>query len=145
MNEEQRQSAIEEMKLLSSIIGRIESIIYQRQAWLFTLITGLALVLFKDNPLISIGQFLYLSVSIAFVFWIADAIQRVPVSRAIERSKAVEQSLRESRYNDSPLITDSLSTGRDCKDFVHTLFRFRVMTPYLATIVVVGIIYWIAS
>lgn len=144
MNEEQRQLALEEVKLLSSIIGRIESTIYQRQVWLFTLITGLALALFKDGPLICRQQFLYLSVSVTIVFWIADAIQRVPVHRAIERSKVVEKSLREGKYKESPLITDSLGNGKSCKDFVRTLFRFRVMAPYLATLAVIGIIWLIA-
>jgi hypothetical protein len=148
VNDEQRRSiAIEEIKLLSSIIGRIESTIYQRHAWLFTLITGLTLALFKDSPLICKQQFFVLSASITIVFWITDAIQRVPVHRAIERSKAVEESLRNGKEPGSPLISASLS-GKSCKDsfkdFMHTAFRFRILTPYLATLAVVGIIWCIA-
>jgi len=145
-NEERRSIGIEEIKLLSSIIGRIESTIYQRQAWLFTLITGLTLALFNDGPLISKQQFLVLSASIDIVFWIADAIQRVPVHRAIKRSKLVEKSLRRGKDPGSPLISVSLSSGKrykdSLKDFGHTLIRFRVFAPYLATLAVVGIIWW---
>jgi hypothetical protein len=143
-NEQKRSIAIEEIKLLSSIIGRIESTIYQRHAWLFTLITGLTLALLKDSPLIRKQQFAVLSVSVTFVFWIADAIQRVPVYRAIERSRVVEGALRDDRDTNSPLISDSLSSGKSFTDFMHTAFRFRVLAPYLATVAAVGIIWWIA-
>jgi len=145
VNDEQRQSiAIEEIKLLSSIIGRIENAIHKRHAWLFALITGLTLALFRDGPLICRQQFFVISISITTIFWIADAIQRVPVHRAIVRSKVVEDSLRDGKDSGSPLISASLSSGNNFKDFIHTAFRFRVLAPYLATGMAVGVIWWIA-
>jgi hypothetical protein len=144
MNDENRRSiAIEEIKILSSIIGRIENAIHQRLAWLFALITGLTLALMKNPPIIRKNQFFAISFAVTIVFWIADAIQRVPVHRAIERSREVERSLRDNQYVNCPLISDSLSNG-NCCDFFHTAFRPRVLAWYLATGAVVGIISYLA-
>jgi hypothetical protein len=88
--DDRRSTATEELKILSSIIGRIESAIYQKQGWLFTLIIGLTLALLKDNPLIDKGQFAIISISITLIFFIADIVQRVPVHRAIRRSEQIE-------------------------------------------------------
>lgn len=146
MNDEVRRSvAFEELKILSSIIGRIENTIHQRLAWLLTLITGLTLSLLKEDPLISGGQFVVLSIFATVAFWVADGIQRVPVHRAIERSKQVEKSLRDNQGFNSPLITDSLSKGRMNKgEFKKVAYRSRVIAPYLATGAVVVIIWCIS-
>jgi hypothetical protein len=145
MNDEyKRSSAIEELKILSSIIGRIENAIYQRQGWLLTLITGLTLALLKDNPLICKQQFLAISIPITIVFYIADIVQRVPVHRAILRSENVEKSLRENNNFDSPLISKSLSEGNNIKDFLKIAHKLRVYAPYLGIIAVIVIICLIA-
>lgn len=145
MNDEyKRSSAIEELKILSSIIGRIENAIYQRQGWLLTLITGLTLALLKDNPFICKQQFLAISIPITIVFYIADIVQRVPVHRAILRSENVEKSLRENNNFDSPLISKSLSEGNNIKDFLKIAHKLRVYAPYLGIIAVIVIIYLIA-
>jgi hypothetical protein len=146
MNDEvQRSVAVEELKILSSIIGRIESTIHQRLVWLLTLITGLALALLKEDPLISGGPFAVISILATVVFWLADGIQRVPVHRAIERSKRVEKSLRDNQGFNSPMITDSLSRGGvNWREFKDVAFRLRVISLYLATIVVVLIIWSIS-
>ena len=145
MNDEyKRSAAIEELKILSSIIGRIENAIYQKQGWLFTLITGLTLVLLKDNPFICKQQFLAISIPITVLFYIADVVQRVPVHRAILRSGNVENSLRDNNNLDSPLISKSLSEGKNTKDFFNIAHKFRVYAPYLGIIAVIVIIYLIA-
>ena len=144
MNDEHRRLiAIEEIKILSSIIGRIENAIHQRLAWLFALITGLTLALINYSPLIRKNQFAALSLAVTIVFWIADANQRVSVHRAIKRSREVERSLRDNQYVNCPLISDSLSKG-NCCDFFRSAFRLRVWAWYLATAVVVVIIWYFA-
>jgi hypothetical protein len=145
MNDEyKRSAAIEELKILSSVIGRIENAIYQQKGWLLTLITGLTLALLKDNPFICKQQFLAISIPITIVFYIADVIQRVPVHRAIFRSEKVEKSLRENNNFDSPLISKSLSEGNNFKDFFKIANKFRVYAQYLGIIAVIVIIYSIA-
>ncbi len=135
--------AIEEMKILSSIIGRIENAIYQKQGWLFTLITGLALAVLKDDPLICKQQFVAISIPVTILFLIADGIQRVPVHRAIKRSQKVEESLRKNTDFDSPTISDSLGNGNNILDFIHAVRRFRVWTPYAFIVAIVGVIWCI--
>ena len=135
---------MEELKILSSIIGRIETAIYQKQGWLFTLITGLALALLKDNPLICKQQFASISILIAIVFYIADAIQRVPVHRAISRSHTIEEALRQNKDLDSPRISETLGEGSNAKDFFSVVCKFRVCAPYLGIIAVIIIISFIA-
>jgi len=136
--------AIEELKILSSIIGRIETSMYQKQGWLFALITGLALALLKNSPLICRQQFVTISLAITLVFYIADVIQRVPLYRAILRSEKVEEKLRDNKTFDSPLISKSLGEGKPLKDFLKTALSFRGSITYIAIIAVIVIIYMIA-
>jgi hypothetical protein len=143
-NECQRSAAIEEMKLLSSIIGRIENSIYKQKGWLLTLVTGLSLALLKDEPFISKQQYLFISILITILFLIVDGIQRVPVHRAILRSRDVETSLRENKNFDSPLISASLRKGNDIKDAFEMIRGIRVYFTYLAVILFILIIYCFA-
>jgi hypothetical protein len=137
-----RSTATEELKLLSSIIGRIESAIYQKQGWLFTLITGLTLALLKDDPLLCKGQFAIISVSITIIFFVADIVQRVPIHRAIIRSKAIEGYLsgKQSDY-DGPAISESLGQGEGIKDAFSCFWRIRVWAPYVGILIMIAIIY----
>jgi hypothetical protein len=140
----ERSLAVEEMKVLSSMIGRTEAAIYQKQGWLFTLITGLAVVVLKNSPLICREQFALISIMATVIFYVADVIQRVPVYRAIARSKRVEKALRENWDFDSPKLSESLGTGNPLSDFFESARRFRVWAPYLLIIVVILAIYLIA-
>lgn len=147
MNEvnDRRISAIEELKLLSSIIGRIENAIHQRQGWLLTLITGLTLVLLKDDPIINKGQFAIISLLITIIFYIADIVQRVPVHLAVGRSREVESFLsgKQADY-DGPRISDTLGQGSGIKDCMSICFRVRVWAPYGGLIILISIIYFYA-
>ena len=140
----ERSLAVEEMKVLSSIIGRTEAAIYQKQYWLFTLITGLAVVVLKDSPLICKEQFAVISIMATVIFYVADVIQRVPVHRAIARSKHIEKALRENRDFDSPKLSESLGTGKSLSDFFESAQRFRVWAPYLLIIILILAIYLVA-
>ena len=144
LTDSERTLAIEELKILSSIIGRIENAIYQKQGWLFTLITGLALALLKDNPLIYKQQFAVISIAITLVFWVADAIQRVPVHRAILRSEKIEKTLRTNNNYNGPLISTSLDQKNDIKEFREVFLKFRVLVPYAFIILIVIIISYYA-
>lgn len=136
--------AIEELKILSSIIGRIETSMYQKQGWLFALITGLTLALLKDSPLICRQQFFIISLAITLVFYIADVIQRVPLYRAILRSEEVEEKFRDNKTFDSPFISKSLGDGKPLIDILKTALSFRGSITYIAIIAVIVIIYAIA-
>jgi hypothetical protein len=136
--------ALEELKILSSIIGRIENAMYQKQSWLFALITGLTLALLKENPLICKQQFAAISIAITIVFYIADIVQRVPLYRAVLRSEKIEETLRDNKHFDSPLISKSLGEGKPLKDLLKTASSFRGSITYIAIMSVIVIIYIIA-
>lgn len=140
--DDRRSTATEELKILSSIIGRIESAIYQKQGWLFTLIIGLTLALLKDNPLIGKGQFAIISISITLIFYIADIVQRVPVHRAIRRSEQIEGFLsgNQSDYN-GPMISEALGQGEGIKDSFSFFWKVRVWAPYGGIIMMILIIH----
>jgi lipopolysaccharide export LptBFGC system permease protein LptF len=139
-NETRRNLAVEELKILSSIIGRIESTIHHRLAWLLTLITALGLSLLKNEPFITAKQYALISILVTVGFWVVDAIQRVPVHRAVLRSKQVEKALREDEGFDSPSITSSLSDNHTRMEEFKIAFRWRVISPYLAICLVILII-----
>lgn len=140
--DDRRSTATEELKLLSSIIGRIESTIYQKQGWLFTLVTGLTLALLKDDPLICKEQFAIISISITIIFYIADIVQRVPVHRAIRRSRQVEGFLSGSQADyDGPSISDALGQGEGIKDSFSFFLKVRIWAPYGGILIMILIIY----
>lgn len=140
--DDRRSTATEELKLLSSIIARIESAVYQKQGWLFTLVTGLTLALLKDNPLIRKGQFAIISGSITIIFFIADIVQRIPVHRAVRRSEQVEGFLAgvHEDYN-GPAISKALGQGEGIKESLTFFWKPRVWFPYGGIIVAILIIY----
>jgi hypothetical protein len=137
-----RSTATEEWKLLASNIGRIENAIYQKQGWLFTLITGLTLALLKDDPLLGKNLFAVISVSITVIFFVADIVQRVPVHRAIKRSKVIEDFLSGRQRNyDGPDISESLGQGEGIKDAFSFFWKIRVWAPYGGILIMILIIY----
>ena len=102
------------------------------------------MALLKDNPFICKQQFALISIPITVVFYIADVVQRVPVHRAILRSQAIEEALRQNNNFDSPRISEALGGGSDVRDFFSAARKFRVWSPYLGIITVIMIIFFIA-
>jgi hypothetical protein len=143
--DDRRLLATEELKLLSSIIGRIESAIYQKQGWLFTLITGLTLALFKDKPLICRGQFFIMSAIITVIFGIADIFQRIPAHGAVVRSGEIERFLSgRGDEHDGPAISKALGKDRTISEIIDVLCKIgrkpRVWILYFSIIVMLVII-----
>lgn len=146
--DEQKEIAIEELKLLSSIIGRNEELIYKRQAVLFTSIIALTAALggnFFDRH-----QFHLYSCLLIFVFYVADILQRIPVGRAIERSRRVEVGIRRGKNPQSPQISNSVSpvgsltkrTEKLWREFKICARRPRVLAPYAVTLFIVAFIWY---
>jgi hypothetical protein len=137
--------AIEELKILSSIIGRIEGAIHQRQAWLVTILSGLTFALLKDSPYICKSQFVIFSLAIIIIFLVADAVQRVPVHRAIKRSEKVERILPMNKYI-SPEISEAIGKGTKCDFcvFWECFKKHRVFFPYLAMLAIMVLIFLVA-
>jgi hypothetical protein len=153
MDKKRQTYALEEWKLTSDVIGRLEQGIYRRQGWLYALITALMVALLKDNPLLCRGQFVILAIGIAVFFFISELIQRVPLHRAIQRSKAIEQSLRIDKEYEGPFLSKSLAGPklkglkawcRGFREVCQFSRRIRVWGPYVVLILLILFVYWVA-
>jgi len=150
MDKKRQTYALEEWKLALVIIGRLEQGIYWRQGWLYTLVTALMVALLKDNPLLCKDQFAILAIGITVLFFISEVIQRVPLHRAIKRSRAIEKSLRTGKKYQGPLLSKSLagpklkSLKAWCCEVRQFLRRMRVWSPYAVLVVLILLVYWVA-
>jgi hypothetical protein len=153
MDKKRQSYALEEWKLASDVIGRLEQGIYRRQGWLYALITALMVALLKDNPLLCKEQFVILGIGITGLFFVSEIIQRVPLHRAIQRSKAIEKSLRTDKKYQGPLLSKSLAgpklkTLKACcrggYEICQFLRRIRVWSPYFLLVMLILLVYCIA-
>ena len=134
--------ALEELKILSTTIGRIEDLIYRRQGWFFSLIAGLALAFLKDNPWICKKQFLIISIAITGVSYFVELVQRIPVHGGIQRSSQVEAFLNDTnKHYDGPQISKSLSLSTGLRDLFDIGKKPRILIPYLAVLLAIYILY----
>jgi hypothetical protein len=164
MDKKRQTYALEEWKLASAIIGHLEQGIYWRQGWLYTLVTALMVALLKDNPLLCKDQFAILAIGITVLFFISEVIQRVPLHRAIKRSKTIEKSLRTDKKYQGPLLSESLAGPQKRKsktlkgkikscfsslcyyfrEIYQFLRRIRVWSPYAVLAMLILLVYLIA-
>ena len=136
MNKIQRETAIEEWKLLESIIGRQEQIIFQMRRWLYALITALIIAYISGKATLLKCEFLLLGIVLIVLFLVVECLQRGPLRRAIKRAKSIEASIRGpepyEKYN-GPELSDRLSSSRfrdDFYDAINELIVTRVWFPY---------------
>ncbi len=129
--------AIEEWKMLSSIIGRLEDIEYKMRSWLFALITGLSIALYSKEINISWYSFIIIGYALIILFVLMDLMHRMPKRRAIERSKIVEDFLKKGGVYDGPKISESLK-NREGKwqEFKQMLPN----TPYIQIFIIITLI-----
>jgi ribose/xylose/arabinose/galactoside ABC-type transport system permease subunit len=134
MNDKDNQSpnpvAIEEWKLLSSIIARLEDVEYKMRSWLFTLITGLTIALYSKEIDLSVVSFFLIGSFLVAVFLWMDLVHRMPKREAIELSKEIEHSLRKNgpKY-EGPTMSEALGHPRVGKR--EELLRMVNHTPYI--------------
>jgi len=139
--------AIEEWKLLSATIARLEDVEYKMRSWLLALITGLAVALYSENIDLPVVGFMIIGILLVIVFAWMDLIHRMPKRKAIERSKEVEESLRKGgpAYS-GPLMCVKLTARRTGKR--EELKRMFWNTPYvqiLILVILLGLVHLLAS
>jgi len=153
MDKKQQTYALEEWKLTSDVIGRLEQGIYRRQGWLYALVTALMVAFLKDNPLLCKDQFLILAIGITILFLVSEIIQRVPLHRAIKRSKTIERFLQTNKKYRGPLLSESLAGPklkslrawyRAFGEVCQFLRRIRVWSPYAILVVLILLVYRVA-
>jgi len=136
-NESRKAIAIEEWKLVSSVIARLENVEHQMRNWLFGLITALTVAFYSNQieelsgvRFIAIGLFL-----VATFIWM-DLNHRMPKRRAIELSKEIEKSLRDNSVEYAgPSLSTALAGNRTGK--WKELKRMLKNTPYIQIMILV--------
>ena len=106
--------ALEEWKLLASIIGRLEEVEYKIRSWLVALITALAVALYSKRLDLSVGSFALIGIILIIIFVWMDLIHRMPKRNAIKRDREIEEILREGRQYDGPKMSMTLAKPRRC-------------------------------
>ena len=136
-SKQKKTIAIEEWKLLNSVIARLEDVEYKIRSWLIALITGLAVALYSNKIDLPVLGFAIITILLIVIFAWMDLIHRIPKRYAIDRAKEVEKILKgENAIYDGPLMSKSLSEPR--KKMMRTeLCRMFVNTPYVQILILV--------
>jgi hypothetical protein len=134
------QVALDELQILARIIERKEAVRLRQRNWVITAVSGLSIALFSKGVNVTAGEYAVVAGATIVIFWLMETVYQHVEDRAIQRSKRLEEILREGRPYDGPLISESLSP-RSLKEqlmyVTRTFFAPRVASPYLALIVLV--------
>jgi hypothetical protein len=134
------QLARDELQILAGIIERKEAVRLRQRNWVITAVSGLSIALFSKGVDVSSGEYAAVALATIVVFWLMETVYQHVEDRAIQRSKTLEEILREGHPYDGPLISESLSP-RSLKEqltyVAKTFLAPRVASPYLALIALV--------
>jgi uncharacterized membrane protein len=125
---EYNQMAVDEWKLLSSIIARLEDTEYKIRSWLFALITGLAIVMYSDKTELHWIMFLIIGIILVWIFILMDLVHRMPKRYAIKRAGDIEEILKKGKEYDGPRISSLADPERTGK--WEEFLRMWDNTPY---------------
>jgi hypothetical protein len=135
------QVALDELQILAGIIERKEAVRLRQRNWVITAVSGLSIALFSKGVNVTASEYAAVALATIMIFWLMETVYQHVEDRAIQRSKKLEEILREGRPYDGPLISESLSP-RSLKEqlmyVARTFFAPRVASPYLALIVLVA-------
>jgi hypothetical protein len=135
-NESRRLIAIEEWKLASSVIGRLENVEHQMRNWLFALLTALTVALYSKDIDLSGISFIIIGLLLVTTFVWMDLMHRIPKRSAIELSKKIEESLKDNNIEYAgPSLSTALAGKRIGK--WNELKRMLKNTPYVQIMILV--------
>lgn len=126
--------AIEEFKLFQAIIARQDDISFKIKGLCVTLHVGILALLYnsKINSLLE-SKYIFFSIMLfmilVFFIWI-EAIHRVAMDRALERSAEIEKEIRTNDLKEYPKIGLSLGRNNTPKDQFHAMNQIRLWSPY---------------
>jgi hypothetical protein len=134
------QIALDELQILARVIERKEAVRLRQRNWMITAVSGLSIALFSKGVDIRPGEYAAVTLATILIFWLMETVYQHVEDRAIQRSKRLEEILREGHPYDGPLISESLSP-RSVKEqatyAARTFLAPRVASPYFALIVLV--------
>lgn len=139
-----RDLAVEELKLIQGIIGRQEEVRLRLRSWGITLIAAASVAQLSGELELSASRYLFVSLSVIGLFWFLEAVHRRAEERAILRSAQIESALRGEEQYRGPLIRRSLKQPADWRkrrsEIITQAKHSRVAAIYicLAAIVMVG-------
>lgn len=139
-NDEVPQVALDELRILAGIIERKEAVRFRQRNWVITAVSGLSIALFSKGVNVTPGEYAAVAMATIVIFWLMETVYQHVEDRAIQRSRNLEEILREGRPYDGPLISESLSPRslQEQQTYVaKTFLAPRVASPYLALIVLV--------
>ena len=134
--------ALEELKLVQSIIHTQEQMRFKVVGWCIATITGLSVAYLSEKLDLPHTSYFVLSILIILIFLWLDTVHRVAVDRAIMRSGEIEKALRGEAEYDGPKIGESLSLKNGILYQLRSLKNVRVYGPYLALLFAVSCIYF---
>ena len=134
------QIALEELQILAGVIGRKEAVRLRQRNWVITVVSGLTIAFFSNSSHIRAAEYAAVALATIVIFWLMETVYQHVEDRAIERTRKLEQILREGRPYDGPLISESLAPRSlaEQQRYVARMFLApRVASPYLALIAIV--------
>lgn len=134
------QIALDELQILAGVIERKEAVRLRQRNWVVTVVSGLSIAFFSDSRHIHPGEYVAVALATVMIFWLMETVYQHVEDRAIQRSRNLEELLREGRPYDGPLISASLSPRsltEQLRYVARTLLAPRVASPYLALMAIV--------
>lgn len=137
--------ALEELRLLESIIAKHDDLRAHMMNWAVGLVTALSAAYLSDKSGLDHWGFLTVGAFVALLFFWMDAVYKVAQDRAIKRAALVEQHLRqlnekEPQPYDGPRIGESLSPANTWKEQWYAASRIRLWFPYFALLMLVALV-----
>lgn len=149
MSPESRELAIEELRILQSIIQHQVDIGFRIKSWCVTLVSLLSVALLSTDAgsgaEISPAVYVLGSTTLILLFMWLDAAHRVAGRRAKDRSAAVEQQIRTGQPYDGPLIGESIAIPTTVRHQLRDLAKVRLWGPYAVAFAVTCVVGLTAS
>jgi hypothetical protein len=121
--------ALEEMKLLQSIILKHDDIRSKMVGWSVSLVSALSAFYLHEKSGMDRTGFQIVGFSITILFFWLDTIYKVAQDRAINRSRVVEKMIANGEY-EGPAIGVSLGKDNLVLDQLRSALNVRVWSPY---------------
>ena len=123
--------ALEELKLVQSIIHNQEQMRVKVVGWCIAIISAISIAYLSKKLELPSNSYFGLSLAIVSIFLWLDTVHRVAVDRAIIRSGEIESFFRKEIEYDGPKIGKSISVKNGIPYQFRSLKNVRVYGPYL--------------
>jgi len=137
--------ALEELKLVQSIIHNQEQMRIKVVGWCIATISAISVAYLSQKLNLPPKSYFSLSLIIILIFLWLDTVHRVAVDRAILRSGEIESFFRKEIEYDGPKIGKSISVKNGIPYQFRSLKNVRVYGPYLALCFAVSCMYLVKN